>query len=239
MTQFKRTLSIFTLTITAMMFYSCEKGDQILEAFSEGDAAEIIESSLDSNVGGLTSNFSAVANQLLAAIDSGDLCDSLYTDTIISSYQGLKLSADYNTEFSYNLVCNPLGNSQSAAFYSHTKSLYNTTRIYSNDSANFNGSVSGLQASSVHLLLNGSYNRTGSQELNFKESKNITSIFSVTLTDLKIKKQGGTVVSGSGTFTFSGTAPNNSFSYSGSIIFNGNNTGTLTMGAETYDMDWN
>ncbi len=222
-----------------MAFYSCERDGELLAAFSESDVAEIIESSLDSNVGGLTSNFKAVTEQLLAALDSGDLCDSTYTDTIISNFQGLRLSAHYETEFSYNLVCNPLGNSQSSAVNSYTKSLYNNTRIYSNDSATFNVSVSGLQASSLHLLINGSYNRTGNQELNFRESTDINSILSVNLTDLKIKKQGNTVVSGSGTFTFSGTAPNNSFNYSGTIIFGGNNTGTLTIGTETYDMDWN
>ena len=149
MTTFKNFVPFLALVFSASMITSCDKADKIIEAISESDAVEIIEANLQNNAGGLVSNLEDAAAQLIDAVAAGELCDSLYTTTIEENFQGVRFQADYTSDLSYEMSCNQLGIPQTATVAMLTSTMYNSTRIVSDDDGNFNGDVTGLQPSTL------------------------------------------------------------------------------------------
>lgn len=238
MTHFKRSFPICLIAILLSLFSSCEK-DEVIDSLDEAEVAEIMETSLEGGSGGSSSNFADIVEQLMTAIDSGQLCDSVYTDTVLSNYQGIQLNASYNSDITYSLICNPLGLPQSASFSISTDSEYNTPRIESEDTASFIGTATGLQPNSPTITLNGNYNKIGSQEINVRKQRTLSSTLTFTFTNIVIGKQNSNILSGGGTFNFSGNTTEDSFNYSGSIVFNGGNNATLVVGSTSHSLDWN
>jgi hypothetical protein len=75
--------SSFVVALFFVSFFtSCEKAEAIIEVLSESDAAEIIEANLQDNAGGLVTNLEDLAEQFVSVVASGELCDTLYTETI-------------------------------------------------------------------------------------------------------------------------------------------------------------
>lgn len=221
------------------LFTSCGKNDEIIAALSESDAVEIIEANLQKNAGGLLTNLEDVAQQLLVAVTSGELCDTLYSKTIEKTFQGAQIQSSYNSDVSYTMACNNLNIPQTVAFSTLTSTLYNSTRISSDDNGNFVGNATGLQPSSLTMMFDVNYNRTGTQVLRFGEQKDITSTLTVNLSALKINKQSYEIESGNGTIVLTGSTAGETFTFNGNIVFNGDNKATLTINGTAYEIDWN
>lgn len=239
MTKFKLFLPLFVLVFFASLMTSCDKADEIIAAISESDAVEIIEANFQANAGGLVTNIEDVAEQLVAAVTSGQLCDTLYSETIEDDFQGAQIQASYTSELSYEMACNTFDIPQTATFSTLTSTIYSSSRIVSDDDGDFSGNVSGLQPSSLTMNIDGDYSRTGTQELNFMQQKDINSTLTVNLNELEISKQGYELQSGNGTFSLTGSTSDESFSFAGTIVFNGGNTATITINGTTYQIDWN
>lgn len=237
MTSFKKFIPFIVLIIS--VFASCDKADEIIEAISESDAVEIIEANLQNEAGGLVTNLEDIVEQLVSAVASGELCDTLYTETIEEDFQGVRFQSEYTSELSYEMVCNSFDIPQSATFFTSTSTMYSSSRIVSDDDSDFSGNALGLQPSSMTMNIDGDYSRTGAQELNFMEQKNITSTLTFDLAALEMSKQDFEIQSGNGTFSLTGSTPDETFSFDGAIVFNGGNTATLTINGTTYQLDWN
>ena len=166
MTTFKKFIPYFVLVISVLLFTSCNKVDEIIETISESDAVEIIEANLQANAGGLVTNIEDIAEQLVAAVTSGELCDTLYSKTIDDDFQGAQIQASYTSELSYEMVCNTLDIPQTATFSTLTSTMYSSSRIVSDDDGDFSGNASGLQPSSLTMNIDGDYSRTGSENRN-------------------------------------------------------------------------
>jgi len=239
MTKFKSCIPFILLVFSVSVFTSCDKTDEIIEAISESDAVEIIESNLQTNAGGVVTNLEDIAEQLVLAVTSGELCDTLYTEAIEDDFQGARFQSSYTSELSYEMVCNSFDIPQSATFSTLTSTTYSSSRIVSDDNSDFEGNAFGLQPSSMTINIGGEYGRTGMQEVNFMEQQNITSTLTFDLTAIEMSKQGFEIQSGNGTFSLTGTTPDETFSFDGTIVFNGGNTANLTINGTTYQLDWN
>lgn len=239
MTTFKNFIPLIALVCSIPVFTSCEKADEIIEAISESDVVEIIEANLQNDAGGLVTNLEDIAEQLISAVASGELCDTLYTKTIEEDFQGVRFQSEYNSTLSYEMICNAFDIPQSATFSTSTSTIYNSSRIVSDDDSDFSGNASGLQPSSMTMSIGGGYSRTGTQELNFMEQKNITSTLTFDLATIEMSKQDYEIQSGNGTFSLTGSTPDEPFSFDGAIVFNGGNTATLTINGTDYELDWN
>lgn len=239
MTKFSRFLSFLLFVGTLSLTTSCVKTDEIIEAISESDIVEIIEANLQNNAGGLVSNLEDIATQLVEAVTSGELCDTLYTEIIEENFQSVQFQAAYTSTLSYEMACDTLNLPQAATFSTLTSTMYNSVRMVSEDDSDFAGNATGLLLSSKTLTIDGDYSRTGTQELNFMEQENITSTLSMNLTTLEISKQGLEIESGNATFSLSGSTSNETFSYDGTIVFKGGNTATVTINGTAYDINWN
>lgn len=239
MTKSRLFISCVVFFSFVVLFTSCDKADDIIAAISESDAVEIIEANLQANSGGLVNNIEDVAEQLVAAVASGELCDSLYTTTIEEDFQGAQIQASYTSELSYEMVCNAINIPQTATFSILTSAMYNSSRIVSDDGGDFSGNAAGLQPSSLTMNFDGDYSRTGTQELNFREQRDVNSTLVINLSALQVSKQSFEIESGAGIVLLTGSTANESFSFACDIVFNGGNTATLTINGTAYEIDWN
>lgn len=239
MTKFKFFFSLVVFSSFVSFLTSCGKADEIKDLISNSDAAEIIEASLQANAGGFVTNIEDIAEQLILAVTSGELCNTPYAETISDDFQGAQIQASYTSQLSYNMVCNALDIPQTASVSIVTGSLYNSSRVTSDDDGDFSGSVTGLQPSTLTMNMDGNYSRSGTQELKFRDENDITSTLTVNLNSLQITKQGFEIKSGSGAISLAGTSSNEAFSFEGTIDFNGGNKATLTINGTTYQLDWN
>lgn len=238
MTQFRK---IFTasLLFSLLAFQSACTVEVDLEDLKESEAVEIIEASLQEFAGGLTSNIQDIAEEITEAISSGALCDTLYTQSVEENYQRGQLQSSYSTEMSYEMSCNELNNPASASFSSSTEYSYSTIRLSADDNASFDGTISGLLLTDPNLGLEGNYESSGAQELNFNTNRSLGSTFNANLTNLQIDKRSFDILSGTGTFSFTGSLQDSEFTYSGSITFNNDETATLDLNGNIYTIDLN
>jgi hypothetical protein len=156
--------------------FSCDKS--LLEV-TESEVAEIIETALQQNSGGPISSIVNTAAQIESNASSGGLCDTLYLNTISRNYAGIRIEANYSSDFSYEMTCNNWSIPQDATFLIGTTSTYFTRRVAANGQSDFSGNISGLQLLSSSLNLNGTYKRSGDTEINIEKQKNISTTFSL------------------------------------------------------------
>ncbi|MEM6805466.1 MAG: hypothetical protein AAF696_28975 [Bacteroidota bacterium] len=238
MTQFR---SIFTaiLLFSLLAFQSACTVEVELEDLKESEVVEIIEASLQEFAGGLTSNIQDIAEEITEAISSGALCDTAYTQSVEENYQRGQIQSNYSTEMTYEMSCNELNKPASASFSSSTEYSYSTLRLSADDEANFEGNISGLLLTDPNLALEGNYASSGNQELNFNTSRSLGSTFNANLTNFQVDKSSFDILSGTATFTFTGTLQDTEFTYSGSITFNSDGTAKLDLNGNTYSLDLN
>lgn len=239
MTQLKKSISILVLAFAILSFTSCGEVDDIAVVLSNSDAAEIIEAALQDKAGAFVTNVQDMTQQIVDAVESGALCDTIYTDSIQKNHQGTQIQADYTSSLTFECACNMLDNVQTATFSMLTNTEFTTPKIDTDGNGNFTGTMDGLALNSQNITIDGSYVLTSTQLLDFKEQETINSTLTLTLVNLEIKKTTQSIQSGSGTFTLAGSTTKENFSFSGSIVFNGNKTATLTIGSDTYPLDWN
>jgi len=108
----------------------------------------------------------------------------------------------------------------------------------SDDSSSSNWTVSGLGASSANAVFAGSYNRIGSQVSKVRNHNTFTSTLHYTLTNINVSKTDHHIVSGTASLTFDGQSTSgNTWTYNGSVTFNGNGTATLSINGNTYTIN--
>lgn len=239
MTRIKRFLPILVFTMTAFMFTSCDKKDEIVQALTESDAVEIIETAMQSNSGGLTTNLEDMSDQLMTAVSTGLLCDSIYMNTISKDHQGIQIQAEYTSDCTHEMTCNNLNVPQTASATILTTSAYSSPRIQSDDNSTFAAQATGLQPSSLLLNISGYFNQEGTQDINLMGQKSVSSTLIIDLDFIEVNKQNYHINAGSSTFSLTGTTSNDSFSFVGDLVFNGDNSATVTINGTAYVIDWN
>ncbi len=239
MTKYRHLAMLFAMGSSLLVFTSCENTTEEIETLSQEDAVELIESALQSRVGGIISNLEDIVEELVVAVASGEICDSLYETTIEDNFQGNQVQAEYTSNISYTLTCNNFDIPQAATFSSITSSIFNSDRIESDDDASFDGNASGLQPTSSTISIVGNITRSGTQVLIFREQLDVTSTFTFDITNVEISKQEAEINSGSGGIALTGSAYGEEFSFDGTLVFNGGKTATLTFNGMQYPIDWN
>ncbi|WP_456437027.1 hypothetical protein [Psychroserpens sp.] len=218
---------------------SCSTNDDNLitpetEELSEDEAVELIESSLQKSTGGLNDNAKSFSENLITDITINEDCSVIYNDTFVINYEESVIQASYTVDWSYEMTCNNFGVPESVVFSSSTDGNYSTQHIVSNDNSMSYFEITGLQPSAETMVLNGNYERIGMQELTVINTRTVTSNLTVDLTNIVIAKNSSSITSGTATLTLAGTSQNASFSFEGSLVFNGDETATLTINENTY-----
>lgn len=231
------------VTLLAVLFFavSCTK-DEEATTITEADAADAIEASLttDSNgVAKMASDASMLASTESVYTERPNLnCGQEYTVQYNPVYTGAYYSYDYSGSRTYAMNCATDGTPESLTYTADVDGTYETPRMTSDD--NWTGTIDFTQlgSSSDVAVINGSYVRNGYQESKVRQRRSFNSVITINLSDVQINKITRVIAGGTASVSITGAGSGgNSFSYNGSITFNGNSTATLVINGNTYTIN--
>lgn len=234
---------ILLATMFGLAMFSCSDDDENVEttqSITEEEAVEIVEASLAEESAGLEETTYEYAKTYEEETSLNVQCNQQVTDSYMLSHNGSLVQASYDYNWNFTITCNAANIPQSATFNSSGSGTYTTPRLESDDSSTFAATVTGLQPTSSVMTYNATYERIGTQQLTTNQTtRSINSDFNTSLVDLVVGKSDYEVDSGTGTFTLTGTTNQGDFSYDGSLVFNGDNTATVTINGNQYTIDLN
>jgi hypothetical protein len=226
----------FILFAAATLLFSCKKQTDATDtSMTEEEAAEVITASISTNSQGFatqTAEISARANTY------GTACGYSKDSTISKVNTTGTYTWNYNFAWHWDVVCTATIPNRMNANYK-MKGTYDTPRMSCNDSATATLTVGNL-VTGTQYILNGAYTRDGSQVSKIRNKNSFTSKIILNVNNLQVNKTTGQIASGTASVTITGsTSTGNSFSYGGTITFNGSNTATITLNNGTvYNVSW-
>lgn len=229
------------LLVTTLSITSCNKDDDnsTSNAIEEADAVETIENSLVTESNGMSKSMETTMvyaeSQNLYTTSPSINCGQLYSEAFSENYSSSNYTYNYSANCNYLLNCNVDGNAQSFDYSFNRNGDYDTPRMSSDDEVNANWNITDLDASVTNTLFNGSYVRNGSQVSKVRNMNTFNSTLTYSLNNIAVNKDTYKIVSGSASVVFQGTSTSgNSYTYNGTITFNGDDTATLVINGNTY-----
>jgi hypothetical protein len=139
------------------------------------------------------------------------------------------------------MSCTDLDTPETAEFNATSSGTYSTQKIESSDASQTSFSILGLESTSENYVFNGNFKRDGNQQITINQNtRSLNSAVYLEIVNLNVDKVNYEIISGSGTLTLTGKAnQGNSFSFEGTLIFNGNETATLTLNGTSYEINLN
>jgi hypothetical protein len=203
---------------------------------TEADASQAITEAIVPSSGGMaaqTSNAAYVAAKPVNVYPCGQSFDS---SILLTNAAGAAIT--YNADLEWNWILSCSTASFTYSFKGHT--TYEAPLMSSNDTTTAGFVVTGLDASSPAYILNANYVRNGSQQSNIGYKNSFTSLITINSANINIDKTTEEITSGTATVSISGASTSGKlFSYSGTIVFLGNQAGTLTMASgNVYRISW-
>ena len=235
---------ILLAIIVSLLITSCSDDDDNTmnetQSITEEEAVKIVEASIARESAGVEETTYAYAKTYEQAVSQNVQCNQAVSDSYNYSHNSNVIWATYSYNWNFTISCNGLNIPQSATFTSAGSGMYSKPIIKSDDFSTFSATVTGLQPSSSNITYNATFERIGTQQLTTNlNTRSVSSDFSATIVDLIVGKSDYEVDSGTGTFSLTGTTNQGNFSYNGSIVFNGDNTATITINGNQYTIDLN
>ena len=210
---------------------------------SEEEAAEAIQLVITPKTNGMVEATieATVLISLSYSVEEGYAyaCNTAYSDSRSISYEGA--NGSYEGQHNWDWLLNCVGAQPESFRVDLDGNLdYTTTRMNSQDAMQAELLVDDLEASSPNFTVNQRYIRSGRQVSKVRDERTFTSTITVVTSELIISKETQLITSGMAEVTLEGkSSTGNSFTYSGILVFNGDQTATLTMaGGNTYTFDW-
>ncbi|MGS2740985.1 hypothetical protein [Sinomicrobium sp. M5D2P17] len=176
-----------------------------------------------------------------ASYQTGDYeCGQIYNATYSGSDTSGSYTFDIDYQWDWTLYCDAQGNPEEFIFDLNGSGYYTTPRMTSDDTNEANIQVSGLNDTEDLYLINEEYTRTGTQESFIRNKNSFSSTITMSTVKLSILKSNYNITSGSMAIAFKGTSSQgNTYSFSGELVFHGNQTATLTLGSgNAYELVW-
>ena len=232
-------IGIFMLAIS-MFVVSCKKDDEdIAQAVSEEEAVEVVENSLKSGSAGMVEQL----NESVIIIESlnlkNDYCGMSFDTTItITNPSGTLITFEYTFSWNWLINCNINNIPETFDFSYNMNGYYDAPRMSSEDTATHIYQISDLDPDSVYFEYNGNYQRHGTHQSKIGMQHSFTSDLTIETSEILIDKVTRKIVSGTAHIYFIATTSwGKTFIYEGTIIFNGNDIATLTIGDNEYSFD--
>ena len=167
-------------------------------------------------------------------------CNESYADSYSTSFEGPTIS--YNGEYAWDwmLTCTGAATPSSFMIDLDGELNYATTHMTSEDAMKAELTVSNLDEQSPNFIINETYVRSGTQVSKVRGERTFSSTITVITKDLTISKETQLITAGEAQIKLEGlSSTGNTFTYSGTLIFNGAQNATLTIsGGNTYDLSW-
>jgi hypothetical protein len=236
---FKNAILIFSAACFIGGISSCNKSASTATpsdtTVTEADAAEAVTDAVVPQSAGLTAQ---VSDATVMASSSYYTCGLAYDSSITrANVSGASVTYTLNLAWNWKLSC-----ASPASFTAAFKgsSNYSAIRMSSSDSSNGSFTITGIEPSNTAYTFNSSYTRQGSQQSKIGNKNSFTSTITVTSSNILVNKTTQQIVSGSAAVNIAGASSSGkSFSFSGTITFNGGKTATLVIsGGGTYAITW-
>ena len=242
--QLKNNLPIFSLAVFAIAFslMACNKSDDDTATLSDEEVAAVLEGALMSSSGGITDEIADATQVAIRYTEKtilGGDCGETFDSTVLRSVNNASITASYTTTWQWIINCNNLMVPISIDYDRTANGAYETARMISDDNSLSNWGIDNLLTGNAWTL-SGSYVRSGNQTSKVRNRSSFVSELTISVNELAVSKSSLDIVSGAATFTLTGSVNGGSgFSYSGSIVFNGNGTATVTINGQAYVIDYN
>ncbi|MEM7373744.1 MAG: hypothetical protein AAF587_34295 [Bacteroidota bacterium] len=232
MTQVK-SLSLALIGLFVLLLVTSCSRPIDLARLSEDDVAELLEATLSQANGGLTENLESLTEHI-DNLTLEDLCDQEFRDSLDFARQGHAGEAAYSASWTLDLSCTQLNVPEMGSVSTSSQNSYETPRISSTGSSAFAGSVSGLQPLQANMIWEGSYQKSGTQVLQFEQENTISSTLDLTLVELSIGKLDTHIHGGTGSFSMHVSKDEHTSTYAGTIVFHGDDTATIVLNGVSY-----
>jgi hypothetical protein len=233
-----RSIAIIGLVAGALL--SCNKGNNSQPNTSSTDeAADLVTASVSSNSQGALDGFSDVTLSSETKINIDSLCGTVWTDSVsrgAPTATGI-YGYTYKANYSYALNCTNGVFNHSATSTSAYSGSFTNSILSSSFTGSSNFTIGGLGVTYPAYIINGEYKRSGSFQSQTDTSYHGTHSVDIIFTNIGLIKPLGVLQSGgTASFTITGNMPSKggAFSYTGTIVFNGNSNATLTVNGTVY-----
>ena len=226
-----KTLHIALLmAVILLLSSSCKKNEEtpILDATTEEAATIIATTFCTGNAGVMTQMEDAVEMS-----QASDLKTTLYDSSFtVSSASGATITYQYQVLYSFGFLT---PNNYQLTFES--VGTYNAPYVSASMEAAGSMTVTGF-ISGYSYLVNGQSAREGNFTMKIGNQNGINGEVSATLTNFRFNKSTLICESGNATVTVTGTTnAGRSFSFTGTLVYQGNYIGSLTLAGKTYSIN--
>ncbi len=247
-----KTLKLSLILLLMLGVFSCNKDNSTNSSTVSSDqAADMVAGSLAENSGGFATvtDDIAVNAQGLSSVNSGltvnsvgqstssvhQECGSTLTDSVKRALTLDSVTINYAFKYSHTLNCNSSSLPDNLINTLTYSGSFNGPRLSSSNSGSANVTIAGLSQTATNFVLNGEYLRDGSFQSKVGDKATGNSHVDIVGTNILLSKPNRKIVSGNATITVKGTGPKgNAFNYTGTIVFNGDDTATLTLNGTGY-----
>jgi hypothetical protein len=241
-----------TLFVPVLMFVaiSCKKSANTTStSITTDEAADMAASAVASNSFGMTSitDNIGVNAQTLSSVNTGgqavnsigtntvhQVCGTTLADSLTNSGSSSSVTFSYFLKFVRTLNCNANSQPDNLVNAITFKGNFDGPRLTSADAGSSSFTIAGLTTNATNFVVNGTYTRKGSFTSKVGNKASGSSLVDIKATNIMLSKPSRAILSGSATISISGTAGTSTFSYTGNLVFNGNNQATLTVGTAVY-----
>jgi hypothetical protein len=206
---------------------------------SSAEAADMVASSLSVNSNGVVNIVGDVTSDAASFARAHLACGTSKVDSISrQSATGSTTTYNYKLNYNYTISCgsnNMPDSLLSSLIYSGS---FNGPNLSSSNSGSSIFKVSGLDSAATTYVINGEYKSSGSFASKVDTANHGNNNVDIVITALTLKKSGRSIISGTGTISVTGDVPKKgSFSYIGTLVFNGDGTATLTINGTVYKIN--
>lgn len=234
---------LLSFIFVAIILGGCRRNEEEEEIpVTSDDAADVITYALQSSSGGYANQCSETAEYLssegLRSTQSLQ-CGVLFDSTVSFSYNGNNLTANYSLQWELLLNCDSMNLPQSLSFTSPYSGNYDGPLMSSSNSGNLNWTVTGLASgNSVPYTFSGNFTRNGNHTSKVRNQTSFSSDLQITVMGVAVDKVTQQITGGTANASLTcQSSTGNNYSFSGTIVFNGNGSATLTIGSNTYSID--
>ena len=203
------------------------------------EAADMVANSVSLNSNGVANVADDATLNATTLIKANATCGTIKSDTISrQSVVGAATAYSYYLTYNYTVNCNSASQPDSLMSSLIYTGSFNGPNLSSTNSGSSNFSISGLLPTATGFVINGEYKRNGSFKSKIDTTNAGNSNIDIKIAALTLKKPGRFIVSGSATISLTGIVPKKgAFSYTGTLVFNGDGTATLTINGTVYKIN--
>jgi hypothetical protein len=240
------------------MLASCKKSSSSTTTTpTSDDAADIATSSIQIGSGGFADQAGSVTIMSASngyglsnpedghgkthkgGIDGGPLtgpqgrltCGVPFDTTVTYSYSGPNVTASFTHQWELTLNCVDT----SLAFAGTFTGNYDGPAITGSRTGTRDWVLTGIGTAYTAFVINGTFNCNGSWTMKVRSMNTFTNTVAITCTDVTVDKITHRITGGTGTVNITCVVSNgHSYQFTGTVVFNGDHTATLTINGKTY-----